>query len=306
MKPTIEVFVDAMRYSRGFSPGSCSAYRTVLCALADFLSARGRTAWAEVSAADLRDYLADLDRREYAATTRRRNTAILRTFFDWLLDEELISKLPTENIRVGAQPRRLPNTLGERTLQELIEAVDGTDYPDVRDRAILELLYDCGLRCTELTTLQLHHLDLTRRLLRVHGKGRKERVVPFGEAADWALKAYLAARTPFAESLRKGALAAALRKPTAPLFLAPRGGMLSRSAVARIVHRRIHAFLPPGMQATPHTLRHAFATHLLEHGAPLLDIRDLLGHASIATTQIYTHVDQAHLRSTFDRCFPRT
>lgn len=306
MKPTIEAFVDAMRYSRGFSPSSCSAYRTVLFALADFLSARHQKAWSGVSAADLHDYLVDLDRREYAVTTRRRNTAILRTFFDWLLDEELISRLPTENIRVGAQPRRLPKTLGEETLKELIEAVDGTDYPDLRDRAILEILYDCGLRCSELTSLQLHHLNLTDRLLRVHGKGCKERVVPFGEAAARALEAYLVARTSFAQCLRKGTLAAALRKPTAPLFLAPRGGKLSNSTVATIVHRRIHAFLPPGVQATPHTLRHAFATHLLEHGAPLLDIRDLLGHASIATTQIYTHVDQAHLRNTFERCFPRS
>ena len=305
MKALIAAFLDAMRYDRGFAESTCDAYGRALAELLAFATARKRSAWRELSPEDLRAYLAMLRHRGYAVMTLRRHTATLRTFFTWLLEEGHIPASPAETLRVGKAPLRLPQTLPEALLAKLLDAVDGEDLPTLRDRALLEVLYGCGLRCGEAAHLQLHHLDLRQQLVRVHGKGRKERVVPFGPAARAALLRYLHARRAFAESYRRGAKCAALLAPTAPLFLSPTGCPLRNETIARIVHERIHAALPPGLNATPHTLRHAFATHLLEHGAPLIDIRDLLGHASIATTQIYTHVDNAHLRETFNRCFPR-
>ena len=309
MQAAIADFLDAMRYDRGFTPETCAAYGADLRALLSFLQKTRRpqpTSWAQVSFEDLVAFLSDLRTREYAEASLRRHAAAFRTFFAWLLEESRIPFTPTEALQVAKAPKRLPRSLDETTLNHLIEAVNGSSPEDLRDRAILELLYGCGLRCSELLRLNLHDIDFSGALVRVYGKGRKERTVPFGPSAARAVKAYLPLRDHFARTYRKGALAADLLRPAAPLFLSPTGRRCTRTLIAAVVRRRIDTFLPPGAKATPHTLRHAFATHLLNHGAPLLDIRDLLGHASISTTQIYTHVANDRLRETFQRCFPRS
>lgn len=306
MRAAIQDFLDAMTYGRGFTPKTCEAYGHDLAMMCHFVQQRGRKTWAEVTLEDLVAHLHMLQRRAHAATSLKRYAAAFKTFFAWLLEEGRIAVSPTDALVSGKVPQRLPRTLDEATLNGLIEAVSGEAPLALRDRAILEVLYGCGLRCGEVLALRLHDVDFTDKRLLVHGKGRKERVVPFGPPAEKALKRYLAYRNDFAATYRKGARAADLLQPEAPLFLSPTGRRLSGATLAQMVHARIHAFLPPGVNATPHTLRHAFATHLLNHGAPLLDIRDLLGHASISTTQIYTHVSDTHLRDTFNRCFPRS
>lgn len=305
MERRIQQFLDAAAYERGLAPLTRTAYAADLAELAATLRRRGRTDWAQATAEDLVAHLERLRRSGHAEASLLRYTAAIRVFFAWLLEEGLIPALPTESLVGGKRPKRLPRTLAEGALNPLIEAVDGTAPIDVRDRAVLEVLYGCGLRCAELCGLRLHDLDGKAGTMRVRGKGGHERVVPYGPPAARALRAYLLWRRTFALSWKKGAHAAELLAPEAPLFLSPSGRALNRAHLAAIVRARIRAFLPEGTHATPHTLRHAYATHLLDHGAPLMDIRDLLGHASVATTQIYTHVSDARLRSTFDACFPR-
>lgn len=305
MHGTIDHFLDAMAYERGLAPLTREAYASDLRELCSWLEKRKVTRWDAVKTEHLIDYLADLRRREYAETSLLRYSAAFKTFFGWLLTEGLIPFSPTDAFVTGKRPRKLPKDLPEGLLNRLIESVDGDTPLEIRDRAVLEILYGCGLRCSETLGLNLHDIDRKARLIRVHGKGRKERVVPFGPPAGKALAAYLDVRSRFIATYRKGDLLAELAAPAAPFFLSPTGKRLNRSQIAQLVHTRIHAYLPAGVDATPHTLRHAFATHLLNHGAPLLDIRDLLGHASVTTTQLYTHVTDTALRDVFQRCFPR-
>ena len=302
----LDAFLDAAQYARGLSPATRAAYSNALGTLRDDLLRRGIRDWASVDATILTDHLRRLQEgRGYAPATLAQHTAAIRSLFNWLLDQGRIQASPLDALPPAKRPKRLPKTLPEIKLNELIEAVDGEDLDSLRDRVALELLYGCGLRCAELIGLNLHDADLRAHTLRVRGKGNKERVVPYGSPAHTALLRWLQARKHFALTYKKGDLAADLLTPRAPLLLSPTGRRAGRPLIAAIVHRRIHAFLPEGTQATPHTLRHAYATHLLEHGAPLMDIRQLLGHASVATTQIYTHVTPSRLRAAFDAAFPR-
>ncbi len=304
MQKTIEHFLDVMNYERGLAELTREAYGHDLRELVAALPKDVRD-WRDVTADHLVQHLTALRKRGFADSSLMRYAAAYKTFFAWLLEENLIPFSPTDAFVSPKKPLRLPRTLEEKTLNELIEMVDGTGGLDLRDRAILEVFYGCGLRCSELIGLNLTSLDPKARTFRIHGKGNKERIVPFGKPARTALGKYLAWRERWLTGYKKGALAYLLADPEAPLFLSPTGKRLNRSLLAKIIHNRIHAYLPAGSHATPHTLRHAFATHLLDHGAPLLDIRDLLGHASVTTTQIYTHVSTSHLRDTFNACFPR-
>ncbi len=307
LRQAIEDFLDAATYARGLAPLTRTAYANDLAALLAFAQRRGIADWARVTADDLAAHLTELrERRGYADATLARHAAAIRSFFAWLLDDRRIPASPLDALPPAKRPATLPRALPEAPLNALIEAVDGDAPLDLRDRAALELLYGCGLRCSELMGLNLHDIDFEAHTVRVRGKGRKERVVPFGPPAERALRRYLAWRAEWIRAYRMGALAADLAEPKAPLLLTPTGRRLRHAHVAGLVHARIHAFLPEGSTATPHTLRHAFATHLLDHGAPLMDIRDLLGHASVTTTQIYTHVSRAGIRAAFDRCFPRS
>ncbi len=302
----IEAFLDAMVYANGLTALTCDAYRRDLRALARAMEARGRKRWDAVTTHDLQAWFVEQSKAEYAETTQHRRAAAMRRFFLWLLDENEIPISPTDGFILGKSERlRLPKVVDEKTLNRLIEAVDGDTLEEVRDRAILEVLYGCGLRVTELCTLRLQDVDLPALHLRVTGKGRKERVVPFGRLAKSAMLRWLEMRERFIKTYRDGKRWLENTDATSPFFLSPTARAFNRSAVAQIVHARIHAFLPEGMDATPHTLRHSFATHLLDNGAPLLDIRNLLGHASIDTTQIYTHTTASSLKETFKRCFPR-
>jgi integrase/recombinase XerC len=238
----------------------------------------------------LRSFLASLYARGLSKTSTARKLATLRTFFRFLCREGLLARNPARPLLSPRLERRIPTHLSESDVSRILDS-GFEQEPDLRTRAILELLYGAGLRCGELIRLDLGDIDLQARLLRVLGKGAKERIVPYGQRAAEALGLYLPWRR-------------ALCPPTDALLVNLRGGRLTDRSVRSIVRRRIRQ-VALSARVTPHTLRHAFATHLLERGADLRAIQELLGHASLSTTQRYTHVNARHLLSVYSKAHPR-
>jgi integrase/recombinase XerC len=238
----------------------------------------------------VRSWLASLHARGHRRSSSARRLASLRTFFRFLCREGILETNPARAILAPRAERRLPAHLDEREVARLLE-IDGDDLVSRRDRLILELLYATGMRCSELVGLDLGDIDRSGRLVRVLGKGRKERLVPFGRPANAALDAYL--------NVRKDVPA---RGPA--LLLNRRGGRLTDRSVRRSLARRIGAAARKG-RVTPHTLRHSFATHLLQRGADLRAIQELLGHASLSTTQRYTHVNARQMLEVYQKTHPR-
>lgn len=270
--------------------------------LVEFLRARGIGSPTAVGPADLRDYVFHLKDHGRAATSIRRAQSSLRAYWAFLLGEEVVKGDPTEQLESPRVWQRLPDVLSRREVERLVEAPD-PDHPlHWRDRAALELLYATGMRASELAELPLGGLDLRHRVCLVLGKGSKERIVPLGGPAARAVDRYLRDVRPVLESAsgRSGGRPRAKGR----VFLNARGGPLSRQAVWMIVRTACRR-AGIGRRVTPHTIRHSFATHLLEGGADLATVQELLGHADIATTQIYTHLDRKHLHDVHRRFHPR-
>ncbi len=287
----IAAFCTYLETERNVSPHTLVAYDRDLRQLAAFVRReKGENAAAhEVDHLLLRRYLALLGKDNKKSSIGRKLAAI-RTFFRFLLRRGVIAKNPAELIATPKREQRLPFHLDIDQVTTLVEApADGDKYV-LRDRAILEMLYSCGVRVSELTGLNIGDLDLSGGMVRVMGKGGKERIVPVGSRAIEAVHAYLAQR---------GELAGG-----GPLFLNTRGDRINRRSVTRIVDShvlRIAAF----KRISPHVLRHTFATHLLEGGADLRAIQELLGHASLSTTQKYTHVGIDRLMEVYDKAHPK-
>lgn len=296
MQDLIERFGDHLRLERNVSPHTLAAYRRDLTGFAVFL--REDLGWSEEAAAlvrridqiTLRRYLALLHKRCRKSTIGRKLSA-LRTFFRYLVREGVLERNPGELVGTPRAEKYLPKTLTVDEIFALMEPASGADLLALRDRAIVETLYSCGLRVRELTGLDVASLDLESGLVRVVGKGRKERIVPVGRKAREALADYLDHR-----GQPSGAT---------PLFVNHRGGRLTPRSVQRNLKGRL---LQAGIlkDATPHALRHSFATHLLDGGADLRAIQELLGHASLSTTQKYTQVSIEHLTSVYDQAHPRS
>ena len=281
----IDRFIDALWLEDGLSTLTLAAYRRDLRALAQWLAAQGRTL---VGAA--RDRPARLrrraPRRAPAPPRPTGGSAVFKRFYRWALRERLLSADPTLRLLAARQPLRVPKTLSEAQVEALLAAPDIATPLGLRDRAMLELMYASGLRVSELVTLRTVQLGLAEGVLRVTGKGSKERLVPFGAEAQRWIERYLAE-----------ARAAILRgQASDALFVTARGGAMTRQMFWTLVKRHARA---AGITAplSPHTLRHAFATHLLNHGADLRAVQMLLGHADISTTTIYTHVARERLRA---------
>lgn len=283
----VERFVDSLWAERGIAPATGEAYRRDLL---HFLSRIGRP----IDAVERSDILSDLAQRMRGGASTAsvvRQLSCLRQFFAWALREGQIARDPMLDIDGPKLPGRLPGTLTAREVDALLAAPDGDGVLDRRDRAMLETLYASGMRVSELATLPLARLNLGQGVVRVMGKGGRERLVPLGEAACVALRQWLAVRVDF--------------KPTdATVFVSRRGAALSRQAIwARIRQLARRAGIDGPVY--PHRLRHAFATHLLDNGADLRVVQMLLGHADLATTQIYTHVSRSRLKSLHARHHPR-
>ena len=287
----IERFLDTLWAEEGASDNTRLAYRTDLRNLASHAQANG-TQLSNLSEADLYAWLS-VQSRGSARTAARRLSAA-RRFYAYLLRERRIDEDPTLRVQGPKLGRPLPKTISERDVESLLEAPDVTSPLGLRDRAMLELLYATGLRVSELVTLRMPGLNLRQGVVRVVGKGSRERLVPLGEEATrWLGRYLLDARSELMRGQENDAV-----------FPTTRGGPMTRQAFWHLIRRYA---LQAGLEValSPHTLRHAFATHLLNHGADLRVVQLLLGHADISTTQIYTHVAQARLKALHATHHPR-
>jgi integrase/recombinase XerC len=292
MHASTAAFLRHLERERNASPNTIRAYGEDLAQFTEHLRRElGREPRPEdADHLAIRGFLAELHRRGLAKSSSARKLAGLRTFFRYLCRE---GRLETNPARVLATPRRdmrIPAVLDETQVQALLD-MPGDGLDAVRGRAILELLYATGIRCAELVSLDTGEVDLEARMVRVLGKGRKERVVLFGHRAQETLRAWLAERV-------------RLRPKTDALFLNARGGRLTDRSVRALVARRVEQ-MALQRRCSPHTLRHSFATHLQTRGADLRAIQELLGHASLSTTQRYTHVDTRHLVEVYKKAHPR-
>ena len=294
-------YLDHLTVERGLADNTLAAYRRDLDRYLAFLAARGVEQLDAVDPGTVRAFVASIsasthgpDGEPYRATTVSRALSTVRTFHRFAVREGIVVDDPTVGVVRPRLPRALPHPLTVEEVTAILEAPRPEEPPGLRDRAILEVLYGAGLRVSELTGLDVDDLDLETVAVRVLGKGAKEREVPIGRMARDAIDAYLT----------RGRPALAGPRSRAALFLNTRGGRLTRQSCARLLETHARA---AGIRrrVTPHDLRHSFATHLLEGGADVRVVQELLGHASVATTQIYTLVTTEHLRTAYYAAHPR-
>lgn len=284
-------FERYLRHERRASPQTLAAYRRDLARIADYCTRHGIGAWPELDVHHVRALTAEAHRRGLSPRSLQRLLSALRSFFRYLIREGHVGNDPAADVSAPRARRRLPDVLDPDQVGRLVEA-GGDDALASRDRAIMELFYSSGLRLAELVSLDIHDVDLAEGMVRVTGKGARTRMVPVGRMAVGALQAWLRHR---------GELA---REDVMALFVSRRGQRLSRRSVQmRLAHWSQRQGLDSKVH--PHLLRHAFASHLLESSGDLRAVQELLGHADISTTQIYTHLDFQHLAEVYDRAHPR-
>ena len=291
-------FLAYLEFERGLSRNTLEAYRSDLLQYGAWLSRRGLDPLA-VSHADLAAFTAELaagqdDRPPVAPATLQRKTACLRSFYRHLRRSGTLADDPTARLRAPRQSRRLPHVLSRDEVAKLLAQPSGTEPAALRDRALLEVMYACGLRASEAITLEAGHLDLEAGVLRARGKGNKERLVPIGSAAAHALTVYL----------QRGRPRLVGDRWESKLFVNRRGSGLTRQGLYKIVQRHA-ASAGLADKMSPHTLRHTFATHLLAGGCDLRSLQEMLGHADIATTQLYTHLSAERLKDVYFDAHPR-
>ena len=292
-RASIDRFIDAVWIEDGLAANTLAAYRRDLALYADWLAANHDRAVDASREAELLDYAVARHKGSKATSTNRRLT-VFKRYFRWALREHLLAADPTLKLVSAKQALRVPKTLSEAQVEALLAAPDVDTPLGLRDRTMIELMYASGLRVSELVTLKSVHVSLSDSALRVTGKGAKERLVPFGEEAHVWLQRYLGA----------GRAAILGGQASDALFVTARGGPMTRQMFWKLV--KAHA-LAAGIAVpiSPHTLRHAFATHLLNHGADLRAVQMLLGHADISTTTIYTHVARERLKALHAMHHPR-
>ena len=300
MRENVDSFLHYMAVERGVSPNTISAYKNDLYQLVDYLESNkigsnGKSGWTQVDDRVISRYLLRLHEQGYSDTTRARKVASTKSLFGFLLEEGIVTRDSTENLSSPRLGRSLPEALSVEDVETLLDSATHGDTPESRrDHAMLELLYAAGMRVSELVSLDLDDVDLEQATVRCFGKGSKERVIPIHEQSIEAVREYLnTARELFTHKRRSQAL-----------FLNRRGERLTRQGFWLILkgHAKRAGI---SVNITPHTLRHSFATHLLMGGAPLRHVQELLGHASITTTQVYTHLTSDHVRAEYDKAHPR-
>jgi integrase/recombinase XerC len=292
-------FLRYLRVERNASPLTIKSYREDLTTLGEYLRDRqgGQDPLPEeLTTLDLRGYASAMHTAGYAKTTIARRLASMRSFFKFGQREGWTKSNPAKPLRNPRKGRSLPHFLSSDELGKLLEAPPATDPMGLRDRAILETLYSAGLRVSELVGLSDTDLDLPASVLRVRGKGRRERMAPVGSFASTALKEWLA--------VRKLAPVGGGKPVVAPVFVNRFGKRLTTRSVGRLLEKYLK-ITGLDSRTTPHTLRHSFATHLLDRGADIRSVQELLGHKSLVTTQIYTHVSTAALRTAYEKAHPR-
>ncbi|MBI4849912.1 MAG: tyrosine recombinase XerC [Nitrospirae bacterium] len=286
MKRHIEQFLEYLKAERGVSVHTLKAYTEDLRGFHAFLDKGPK----DIDNLDIRSFLASLHHKKLKKSSISRKLATIRSFFKYLHREGYVDKNPARLVSSPKVPKTLPRFLTIDETFTLMENPQGDTFKPSRDKAVLELLYSSGLRVSELTSLDIGDLDIKESLVRVKGKGMKERIIPVGGKAMEAIQNYLSERI-------------SLKKKSPALFLNNRGSRLTQRSIRRILlHYSRMINLKGGL--SPHTLRHTFATHLLHEGADLRSIQELLGHSSLSTTQKYTHVDIKHLMEVYDKAHP--
>ena len=296
MKQQIDAYLNHLAVERGFSGNTIMAYRNDLYSLLKDLESKNLSDWKSVTTDHLLEFVLLLQEKGYSETTRARKTAAVRSYFAFLVDDRLIENSPAAELSSPKIGRSLPTALSEEEVIRVLEAPMAVDTPESRrDKAMLELLYATGMRVTELVSLRVNDVNLSGGFVRCIGKGNKERLIPFHAQALDALAFYI-------EEGRDSFLNGNPKEPA--LFLNRRGDQLTRQGFWLILkeYARKAGITNP---VTPHTLRHSFATHMLRGGASLRQVQEFLGHASIASTQIYTHLTDDHLREQFEEAHPR-
>ena len=299
MQSEIGVFLNYLTYERNVSANTISAYRDDLESFVSFLSndyyttSREDLDFKRVDHLTVRSYIAHLGRRKLARSSMARHLSAMRSFFKFLMREGLVEANPARGVATPKREKHLPAVMQTSDIALLLEQPDLDTPLGVRDRAWLELLYASGLRIGELVGIDFDDIELRSRLVKVHGKGSKERIVPFGTKAEEAIRAYLSVREQLATDPDEQAL-----------FVNYRGGRITTRSIRRLFDDYLKdAALRAGI--SPHTMRHSFATHLLNAGADLRGIQELLGHSSLSTTQKYTHLNDWQLIAVYKKAHPR-
>jgi len=307
LSAAISEFLRAIELERNFSPQTVRAYAADLSRFRDFWEKEfanvpaAKTPLQKVDTLAVRAHVAALHRAKLSSRSLARHLSALRSLFQWACRSGWCETNPAASVPMPRQPKSLPRALTFSDTERLLGADPEADPFPERDRAMFEVLYATGLRVSELAGLDIDDVDGGQRLARVLGKGGKERIVPYGEPASEALRAYLPTRAALRSAAEKRG---DLEEDGEPLFVNHRGGRLTSRSVGRILKRRLkEAGLPE--RISPHALRHTFATHLLSAGADLRSIQELLGHASLSTTQKYTHVDAAKLMEVYKKSHPK-
>ena len=296
MRARIEEFLDHIRVELGYSANTLTAYRNDLRQFAEYLDEHASVdGWRQVDKDLIVRYVLHLKERQYSPATVARKVAAVKSFFHFLVAEGVITDDPTATLDAPRVKKRLPKTLAREDVDKLLAApLEGEGPKALRDAALLQMLYATGMRVSELVALNIDDVNLASATARCFGKGSKERIIPMHQRAVEALREYL-------ESGRVAYLKDSVEKA---LFLNPRGRRLTRQGLWLIIKDYVEK---AGIESavTPHTLRHSFATHLLDGGAGLREVQKLLGHSNVSTTQIYTHVSGERLRDAYDEAHPR-
>lgn len=297
MRDQIDAFLTYISVEKGYSDNTLAAYRNDLYQLADFLETLSPPpiSWSQIDKDILVDFILDLKEREYSSATVARKVAAVKSFFHFLDSEGVMEEDPTATLDSPKVKKQIPKAMSRRAVELLLEAPAKDDSAKgLRDKAMLELLYATGMRVSELVDLDTDDVNLAGASVRCVGKGDKERILPLYNEAVQALETYL----------QEGRVQYAKDPEEKALFLNPRGTRLTRQGLWLIIKSYVEeAGVDEGV--TPHTLRHSFATHLLDGGAGLRELQQLLGHSNISTTQIYTHVSGDRLREAYDEAHPR-
>lgn len=292
----VELFLSSLTFERGLADNTRESYASDLRFFGDYLELNGVETAAEVKLDDIVDFLMIQREDGLKSATRNRRTAAIRQLFRFLHERKLIKANPTELMESQKKAKTLPKILSEDQVFKLLDSVNGKEPRELRDKAILELLYGCGLRVSELVNLSMSDFILDGELIRVMGKGSKERVVPIGRSAGAALTEYFDKARNF---FTRGNLS------EQHVFVTRLGKKFTRMGIFKIIKERATAADIPRSAISPHVLRHCYASHMLSHGADIRAIQELLGHADIATTQVYTHVDTARFSEIHRRFHPR-
>jgi integrase/recombinase XerD len=295
VKEDVKKFLKYLEVEKGFSRNTLEAYENDLNQLAGSLEESGITSWEDFNRQTLLSYLTNLKERRYAATTVARKVAAIKSFFGFLVAEGQVKENPTREVPSPRVGKSLPKPISITQARQLLEETEKRDTPEAkRDKAMLHLLYASGMRVSELVSLNLNDIDTEGGYVRCFGKGGKERLIPIHSQAVTALKDYISQGRP---RLKAGVGEEAL-------FLNRRGERLTRQGLWQILKGHAKS-ANLGVEITPHTLRHSFATHMLSGGADLRSVQELLGHANISTTQVYTHLTTEHVRRAYEKSHPR-